>query len=177
MLSQIYARLRDGFRSGKSKNIEYRKYQLLQLGYMIQDNMKRFEEALAADLGRPPFESHLCAQISFVVTLHTLICLCYPPSLEIGASITEARTAWSGVDKWAKPERPPFSINATPMRPVVYKEPKGVVLIISPFNYPMWLCISPLVRLLNCLDALSVLNLGTPPFTRLVLSQLAMLWF
>lgn len=73
MLSQIYARLRDGFRSGKSKNIEYRKYQLLQLGYMIQDNMKRFEEALAADLGRPPFESHLCAQISFVVILHTLM--------------------------------------------------------------------------------------------------------
>lgn len=58
----------------------------------------------------------------------------------------EARNAWANVDKWVKPEKPSFSINSTPMRPVIYKEPKGVVLIISPFNYPMWLTFSPLVR-------------------------------
>ena len=33
------------------------------------------------------------------------------------------------------------------MRPVVYKEAKGVVLIISPFNYPVWLTLTPLVRM------------------------------
>lgn len=32
------------------------------------------------------------------------------------------------------------------MRPVIYKVPKGVVLIISPFNYPIWLSLGPLVR-------------------------------
>ncbi|EKM75339.1 hypothetical protein AGABI1DRAFT_46604 [Agaricus bisporus var. burnettii JB137-S8] len=122
-IEKIQATLRNGFRSGRTKNIEYRKYQLLQLAYMLQDNVKRLEEALAADLGRPPLESQF---------------------LEIGPSMMDARNAWAGVDKWAKTERAPFSINGFAMRPVIYKEPKGVVLIISPFNYPVWLCMSPL---------------------------------
>jgi aldehyde dehydrogenase (NAD+) len=58
----------------------------------------------------------------------------------------DVRAAWASVDKWAKTEKAPFSVNGFPLRPVIYKEPKGVVLIISPFNYPVWLCISPIVR-------------------------------
>jgi hypothetical protein len=58
-LRQIYAELRAGFASGKLKSIAFRKYQLLQLGYLIKDNEKRLEEALASDLGRPPLESTL----------------------------------------------------------------------------------------------------------------------
>jgi len=78
------------------------------------------------------------------LTFHTFTPLSF--SLEINASITEVRNAWANVDKWAKPEKPPFSIMGTPMRRVIYKEPKGVVMIISPFNFPMWLTFSPLVR-------------------------------
>lgn len=55
--------------------------------------------------------------------------------------------AYKNVDSWAKPEKPPLAINWMFMRPVMYKEPKGVVLIISPFNFPLWLCVSPMVRL------------------------------
>lgn len=66
-------------------------------------------------------------------------------SLEIGPSISEAKYAYDKVESWARPEKPAFSINFSFMRPVVYKEPKGTVLIISPFNYPLWLTISPLV--------------------------------
>ncbi|KAF9443399.1 aldehyde dehydrogenase [Macrolepiota fuliginosa MF-IS2] len=123
-IEKIHTTLRNGFHSGKSKNVKYRKYQLLQLAYMIKDNVERFEEALTADLGRPPFESHF---------------------LEIVPSLMEILSAWSSVEKWAKPERPPFSINAAPLRPVVHKEPKGVVLVINPFNFPIWTCINPLV--------------------------------
>lgn len=56
---QIHADLRGGFRSGKLKSIAYRKYQLLQLGYLVKDNIQRFRDALAADLGRPEQESDL----------------------------------------------------------------------------------------------------------------------
>jgi aldehyde dehydrogenase (NAD+) len=56
---QIHAELRAGFRSGKLKSIAYRKYQILQLGYLIKDNAKRISEALTADLGRPDFENQL----------------------------------------------------------------------------------------------------------------------
>jgi aldehyde dehydrogenase (NAD+) len=67
-------------------------------------------------------------------------------SLEIGSTIGEAKEALLGVEKWAKPEKPEFSFNFYAMRPVIYKVPKGVVLIISPFNYPIWLSLGPLVR-------------------------------
>ncbi|KAF7760966.1 hypothetical protein Agabi119p4_10375 [Agaricus bisporus var. burnettii] len=123
-IEKIHARLHDGFRSGKSKDIGYRKYLLLQLAYMLRDNSKRFEDAFAADLGRPTFETRF---------------------LEIDASIGNALDAWANIEKWSKPERPPFSLNGFPMRPVIYKEPKGVVLVISPFNYPVWISFSGLV--------------------------------
>jgi aldehyde dehydrogenase (NAD+) len=121
-IEKAHRELRKGFESGKLKSIAYRKYQLLQLGYLVQDNAKRFEEALASDLGRPALEAKF---------------------LEIGATIGEAKTCYDNVEKWAKPESPPFSLNFTPMRPVIRKEAKGVVLIISPFNYPLWLTLSP----------------------------------
>ncbi|KAJ7112386.1 NAD-aldehyde dehydrogenase [Mycena crocata] len=122
-IDSIHKELRAGFNSGKTKSIAYRKYQLLQLAYLVQDNAQRFEDALAQDLGRPPLESRF---------------------LEIGASISELMEAYKSVETWAKPDKPPMNINFTFMRPVTYKVPKGVVLIVSPFNYPLWLCMSPM---------------------------------
>ncbi|KAG6909490.1 hypothetical protein DXG01_017212 [Tephrocybe rancida] len=126
-IEKIHKELRAGFQTGKLKSIAYRKYQLLQLAHLIKENAKGFEDALNADLGRPPLESHF---------------------LEINASVSEVKEAYSNVEIWAKPEKPAFSINFTVMRPVIYKEAKGVVLIISPFNYPLWLTVGPLAAAL-----------------------------
>ncbi|TFK48922.1 NAD-dependent aldehyde dehydrogenase [Heliocybe sulcata] len=122
-IEPIYSTLDKGFRSGKTKSIAYRKQQLVNLGYLVKDNAERFQEAFKADLGRPVLEN------SF---------------LELDSTITEIKQAISGVDKWAKTERPPFSLTWSPMRPAIRKEPKGVCLIIVPFNYPLWLAMSPL---------------------------------
>jgi len=40
-------------------------------------------------------------------------------------------------------ENAPFSVNYAAMKPVIRKEPKGTVLIISPFNFPIWLSFPP----------------------------------
>lgn len=63
-------------------------------------------------------------------------------------TIKEAVIAYKEVEKWAKPIKLPFDLKSTPLRPIIRKEPKGVVLIISPFNYPTFLALGPLVRLL-----------------------------
>ncbi|EJD42590.1 NAD-dependent aldehyde dehydrogenase [Auricularia subglabra TFB-10046 SS5] len=123
-IPQIRARLRAGFATGKTKDVAFRKEQLLQLAYMIQDNRDRFLDALASDLGRPRNES------TFVE---------YSPTLETTLK------AYQLVDKWAKPEGIPFSVNTFAMRPRILKEPKGTALIIGPFNYPVWCTIGPLV--------------------------------
>lgn len=43
----------------KTRALAWRKEQLTQLGFMIQDNEERFVAAVEADLGRPPFETRV----------------------------------------------------------------------------------------------------------------------
>ncbi|KAJ6517244.1 Aldehyde/histidinol dehydrogenase [Mycena vitilis] len=115
-IDKIHAELRAGFNSGKTKSIAYRKFQLLQLAYLVKDNAKAMEEALMHDLGRPAQESQF---------------------MDITSSLTDIMSTYNNMDAWVKPEKPAPTIPFGLMRPVTYKEPKGVVLLISPFNYPV----------------------------------------
>ncbi|KIO28884.1 hypothetical protein M407DRAFT_21961 [Tulasnella calospora MUT 4182] len=115
-ISKIRERVKAGFNSGKLRSIEYRKNQLLQLAYLLKENSKRFEDAFGVDLGRHSVETNMS---------------------EFTTTIAEAVEAYKSVDKWSKPEGAPFDIQWFPLRPKVYKSPKGVVLIIGPFNYPL----------------------------------------
>ncbi len=53
--------------------------------------------------------------------------------------------AYNSVDKWAAPKKAEFDLSFWAMGPKYRCEPKGVVLIISPFNGPVVLTLSPLV--------------------------------
>ena len=57
--SQIRASLQAGFKSGKPRDIKYRKHQLLQLAYLFKDNKDRFNEAAKQDLGRSYAENEV----------------------------------------------------------------------------------------------------------------------
>lgn len=50
--------------------------------------------------------------------------------MELSLCVQDAAEAYNHVEKWAKTERAPFSVNYFPMGPKIRKEPKGVVLII-----------------------------------------------
>ena len=70
-------------------------------------------------------------------------------SLELTPTLSEIKRQHNNVDKWAKPEKPPFNITWTPFRPTIAKEPKGTVLLVSPFNYPVWVNLVPLVSIFS----------------------------
>ncbi|OBZ67696.1 Aldehyde dehydrogenase family 3 member H1 [Grifola frondosa] len=123
-IPRIHDELRRGFRSGKTKSIAYRKEQIAQVGYMLMDHEVRWKEAFRVDLGRPALETEL---------------------LDLSPVISEVRLAYDNVGKWANPQNAPFSINWFAMSPKLKAEPKGVVLLISPFNFPLFLLLSPLV--------------------------------
>ncbi|KAK7043033.1 Hexadecenal dehydrogenase [Paramarasmius palmivorus] len=150
-IEKIHAELKAGFASGKTKSIAYRKYLLLQLMYMMKDNSQRFEEALKEDLGRPNLESQF---------------------FEITSSIVEIKHTYSHIDQWVKPEKPPFSLNWAPMRPVILKEPKGVVLIIAPFNYPVFLTIPLLASAIAAGNAAVIKPSESTPATSALLEEL-----
>lgn len=123
-IPQIREQLQATFDSGKSRSIQYRREQLLGLAHMMKDNSQQFVRALKHDLGRPALETFIT---------------------EIDAIIEDCVTAYKKVKSWAKTEKAPFAMNFFLMNPQVRKEPKGVVLIIAPFNFPLLLLLGPFV--------------------------------
>jgi len=72
---------------------------------------------------------------------------------EVYASLVEIKDAIRSLHKWMKPQRvgTPMSLFGT--RSWIHHEPRGVVLIIGPWNYPFQLVIAPLVAAIaagNC---------------------------
>ena len=69
--------------------------------------------------------------------------------MELNATISDCKLAYDRVEKWARTEKAPFSLEFFATNPVIRKEPKGVVLSITPFNYPVWLTLGPMVLIFH----------------------------
>ncbi|KAI0819375.1 NAD-dependent aldehyde dehydrogenase [Trametes gibbosa] len=123
-IPKIHERARQAFLSGKTKSIAFRKAQVAQVGYLVKDNEQRIKDALKLDLGRPMEETQFSD--------------CTPVYMDV-------RSAYDNVEKWAKAHRTDFNINFFAMSPKIKAEPKGVVLMVAPFNFPVFLILSPLV--------------------------------
>jgi aldehyde dehydrogenase (NAD+) len=117
-------RLRATFATGKTHPIEWRLQQLRELARMMREHENDFAEALKADLGKCQFEAVL-TEMSFVES--------------------EANYAIKHLRKWLKPKRVGTPLMALPGRSYIQPEPKGVVLIIAPWNYPLSMVCAPLV--------------------------------
>ena len=66
-------------------------------------------------------------------------------SIDFATTYMDVRTAYDNVGKWAESRRAEFNLNFAAMGPRVREEPKGVVVIMAPFNGPIFLLLSPLV--------------------------------
>ncbi|KAJ6470758.1 aldehyde dehydrogenase [Mycena vitilis] len=115
--------LRASFKKGVPRPLEWRKNQLLQLARMVQDNADAFSEALTKDLGKPRLEAY---------------------AHEIGPVIARCLLTVRQLDDWAKPILVDSLDWQKPLKATVHKAAKGVVLIISPWNYPLTLTLQPL---------------------------------
>lgn len=122
---EIRAELRRTFASGRTKSVAWRQQQLLQLARLIQENADAFADALNSDLGKPRFEVHL-AEVS-LTTERCIIC-----AKKVAEWAADEDRSDQGED-WQKG-----------WKQIVRKEPKGVALIIAPWNYPLILSLQPL---------------------------------
>jgi coniferyl-aldehyde dehydrogenase len=92
---------------------------------LVAGNEKAFTEAIAQDFGvRSRTETEL---------------------LEIVPTLTAIHHARKKVARWMRPERRRVAPTFQPAKAWVRHEPLGVIGIISPWNYPLQLAISPLV--------------------------------
>ena len=122
-ISDIIQQQREFFATGKTKDVAFRLEQLKRLKQAILDNQTAILEAVNADLNKPEFEAY---------------------ATEIGV-VREIDYAIKHLKSWVKPKKVSTSIEQFPSSACIYPEPLGVVLIISPWNYPFQLMISPLV--------------------------------
>ncbi|XP_015424440.1 PREDICTED: aldehyde dehydrogenase family 3 member B1 [Myotis davidii] len=125
-------RLREAFRSGRTRPAEFRAAQLKGLGRFLQDNKQLLQEALAQDLRKSAFESEVS---------------------EISISQGEINLALRNLRAWMKDETVPKNLATQLDSAFIRKEPFGLVLIIAPWNYPLNLTLVPLVGALaagNC---------------------------
>ncbi len=72
---------------------------------------------------------------------------------ELYPVITEIKDALRHLPRWMKPRKVPTPIGLFGSAGTIVQEPRGVVLIISPWNYPIYLTLGPLVSAIaagNC---------------------------
>ncbi|KAG2129419.1 aldehyde dehydrogenase [Suillus bovinus] len=112
------------FRSGLTRPLPWRQHQLYQLARMAQNERGLVCDALWKDLGKPKTEAL---------------------SNELGNVIDRAVKSAERLPERAKPEHPEVVDRQKPWNPTIYKAPKGTVLIISPWNFPMMLSFQPLI--------------------------------
>lgn len=116
----------------RESTVEERKTKLRKLKQLIQDNEALIYQALADDLRKPVFEAAL-TEVYFVYS--------------------EIDFALKNLSSWMKPKRVSANLTNLSTKNRIHYEPKGVSLIISPWNYPFQLLISPLVSAIasgNC---------------------------
>jgi len=73
---------------------------------------------------------------------------------EIGLTLSEINTAIKKLKSWMEPEYVPTDLVNLPSSSKLYRDPLGVILIISPWNYPFQLLFNPLIGAIaggNCI--------------------------
>ena len=124
-VNQKILTLRQTFQQGRTKDIRWRKWQLKQLYWMIEDNEAQIVQALNKDLGRHEFET-MAADIAGVK----------------GDIVEHIKH----LEEWVADEHPNSGfLFSTLGSTVIRKEPLGLVLIIAAWNFPILLCFQPLV--------------------------------
>ena len=124
MLSDIYNGQRKYFDDGHTLTYDFRLSQLKKLKRIIKENENEIMESIILDLAKPVFE-------------------CY--TSEIGIIYEELDIAIKNLSNWMKPKKVSTPIYLSPAKSLINSHPKGVVLIISPWNYPFQLMIAPLI--------------------------------
>ena len=119
-----FEQLSQVFRSGATRDPDYRIESLRRLEKYIRVHENDIARALWEDLRKSPEEAYLT---------------------ETGIVLGEIRTQIKNIRKWTRPQRKRSPLFLFPSKSRILYEPKGVVLIIAPWNYPFQLLFDPLV--------------------------------
>ena len=122
-VSEIVSRQRNYYQTNASKPYEFRKAELEKLYKAINEYEQKIKEALFKDLGKSSGEAYLT---------------------EIGVTLKEIKYLLKHLKKFMKNDKRKTEITNFPAKSFISPSPFGVVLIMSPWNYPIYLTLAPL---------------------------------
>jgi len=131
-IEQLVSAQRDYFAKGETLALSFRRRALERLKAAILAHENDINAALRADLNKSASESYMC---------------------EVGMTLAELSYVLLHMNRWAKPHRVLTPLAQFHARSFTIKNPYGVALIMSPWNYPFMLTMEPLIGALaagNC---------------------------
>ena len=123
-IQELAAQQRTYFNTGATRTAAFRRQALERLRAALLEHEEELNAALLADLNKAPAESYFT---------------------ETGMVLEELRFQLKHLEKWARPRRVITPLAQFPSRGERLPEPYGCVLIMAPWNYPVQLCLTPLV--------------------------------
>lgn len=123
-IKNILKQQRNFFETEQTKNVAFRIKQLDALAHGLLSYEQKIFDALKTDLNKSPFEAFLT---------------------EFSMILEEIRYVKKKLRSWARPQRQRTPFTLFGAKSWIYPEPYGIVLIISPWNYPIYLTFGPLI--------------------------------
>lgn len=119
---------RSAFLAEPNRALDLRRADLKKIEALMADHQQEWVNAVSADFGhRAETETRL---------------------LELSVVIRGTKDMRHKLARWMKPQRVPTPLMVKPGRSYVRRDPKGVVGIVSPWNYPVQLAMLPLATAL-----------------------------
>lgn len=123
-IESLVKKQRDFFRSGATIDTGYRKMALAKLENALILWQDKIYGALLSDLNKSKQETYMC---------------------ELGLTLSELRFVKKHFKKWNKKKRVITPVSQYISQSYTVRNPYGVALIMSPWNYPVLLTLEPLV--------------------------------
>ena len=143
--------LRNYFNTGITKSYSFRKEQLNKLRAAVKKYELQIHEALYNDLKKSAEESWVT---------------------ETGFLLSEISYTLKHLKTWMQPEMVPTNLLNMPSKSYVMQEPLGIILVISPWNYPFQLLMTPLAAAIAAGNCVVLKSSEFAPATSIVMKKI-----
>ncbi len=151
MIQEIIEKQREFFNRGETVSYNFRKNALIKLKSTILKYENEIKDALLKDLGKSSTESYMC---------------------EIGMVLSELSYAIKHLKSWLKKKRVRTPLAQFHSKSFIVSEPLGVVLVMSPWNYPFMLALDPVVGAISAGNCVVVKPASYAKNTSLIIKKI-----